>query len=231
MEFAGACGHPGFGICLYKKVWPEESNLAERLENAIGDSEDVCYSWHKALVGDLQEMPDYRDCHDFKLRDSDLENIPEEFEDAGKVYSEYITEVRHCVADYTRRYNIEMEYEEATNFVKYTEGQHFSVHADHGFSYSATVSAVGYLNDAYEGGELEFPYLDIRFLPEAGDLLVLPSTFIYAHQSLPVTEGIKYSGVTMFDYNDRNHQNHGAYAEVKSSSVDDENPQVTTAGT
>ena len=95
---------------------------------------------------------------------------------------------------------------EAINFVRYGECQHFAVHTDHGFSYTCTVSSVIYLNDDYEGGELYFPYLNITLKPEAGDIVMFPSTYIYAHASMPVKSGIKYSAVTMFDYNDNNHK-------------------------
>jgi predicted 2-oxoglutarate/Fe(II)-dependent dioxygenase YbiX len=108
-----------------------------------------------------------------------------------------------------------MEYMEAINFIRYGENQHFQVHTDHGFSYTCTVSSVVYFNDDYEGGELWFPYLDLTFKPEAGDIVMFPSTFIYAHAARPVTSGIKYSGVTMFDYNDRNHDIKGSYDGVK----------------
>jgi predicted 2-oxoglutarate/Fe(II)-dependent dioxygenase YbiX len=100
-----------------------------------------------------------------------------------------------------------MEFMEAINFVRYQPGQHFSVHSDHGFSYSCTLSSVMYLNDDYEGGELWFPYLDIKFKPEYGDIVLFPSTYIFAHASLKVTSGVKYAAVTMFDYNDANHKN------------------------
>jgi hypothetical protein len=66
-----------------------------------------------------------------------------------------------------------------------------------------------YLNDEYEGGELWFPYLDITFKPSYGDIVFFPSTYIYAHASKPVSSGTKYSAVTMFDWNDRTHQNYG----------------------
>jgi len=64
-----------------------------------------------------------------------------------------------------------------------------------------------YMNDDYEGGELWFPYLDITYKPEKGDIVLFPSTYIFAHASLKVTAGVKYSAVTMFDYNDTNHKN------------------------
>lgn len=102
-----------------------------------------------------------------------------------------------------------MNYMEAINFVRYQPGDHFAVHADHGFSYICTVSSIVYLNDNYSGGELFFPYMDIKWKPEAGDMVFFPSTYIYAHASLPVTEGVKYSAVTMFDYNDDAHNYNG----------------------
>ena len=100
---------------------------------------------------------------------------------------------------------------EAVNFVKYGVGEHFDVHADHGFSYTCTVSSVAYLNDGYEGGELWFNHLDQTIVPKAGDIVICPSTFIYSHASLPVKSGVKYSAVTMFDYSDANHKA-GGYA-------------------
>ena len=98
-----------------------------------------------------------------------------------------------------------MQYQEAINFVRYGAGQHFSVHADAGFSYTCTVSSVVYLNDNYTGGGLFFPYLNYTYQPSAGDIVFFPSTFLYAHAALPVEDGIKYAAVTMFDYNDRFH--------------------------
>jgi predicted 2-oxoglutarate/Fe(II)-dependent dioxygenase YbiX len=107
-------------------------------------------------------------------------------------------------------YNINMQYREAINYVRYKEGQHFQVHSDHGFSYNCTLSSVMYLNDEYEGGELWFPYLDITLKPSYGDIVLFPSTFIYAHASKKVVSGTKYAAVTMFDWNDRTHRNHGS---------------------
>jgi hypothetical protein len=53
---------------------------------------------------------------------------------------------------------------------------------------------------------LWFPKLDIKITPEYGDVVFFPSTYIYAHASMPVTSGAKYSAVTMYDYNDDTHK-------------------------
>jgi hypothetical protein len=61
-------------------------------------------------------------------------------------------------------------------------------------------SLVAYLNDDYEGGELYFDKFNLKIKPRAGDLYLFPSTYLFSHASLPVTEGTKYSIVTMLDY-------------------------------
>ena len=91
------------------------------------------------------------------------------------------------------------------NFIKYGEGQHFSEHADHGWSYISTVSMVAYINDDYEEGGLSFGKLNLNIKPIAGDLYIFPSTYLFSHRAMPVKSGIKYSIVTMTDYNDAAH--------------------------
>jgi prolyl 4-hydroxylase len=100
---------------------------------------------------------------------------------------------------------MDLRYWEAFNFIKYGPGQHFQEHHDHGFSYNCTVSLVAYVNDDYEGGELYFRLQDLKIKPQAGDLYIFPSNFMYPHKAMPVHSGTKYSIVTMLDYNKKFH--------------------------
>jgi hypothetical protein len=200
---------PKLGIYLYKNVLKKEFNLIERLETLISNNENhQFYKWSEALVGYSESIKDYRDCVDFKVREMDALASRGDHRDLRDIFDVVKTNLYQCLNDYESRYNLRMEYMEAINFVKYGVGQHFQVHADHGFSYTCTVSRVMYLNDDYEGGELWFPNLDITIKPEYGDIILFPSTYIYSHSSLPVKSGVKYAAVTMFDYNDKNHRDH-----------------------
>jgi len=210
-------GNPMLGIILYKNALPKELDLVNRLESTIGDSQTPPYMWMEALVGDSVKMPEYRDCVDCKIGVDHLRHCPPQFLEIKSIYEDTNNGLRKCLVDYQSRYNINMEFMEAINYVRYGVGQHFAVHTDHGFSYNCTVSSVMYLNDDYEGGELWFPYLDIVLKPEYGDIVLFPSTFIYAHASKPITRGVKYAAVTMFDYNDRTHKpEHYMYGQSKS---------------
>jgi hypothetical protein len=198
-------GDPKFGILLYKNELPKSLRLPERLEETIGDSKSAPYMWMEALVGYNQKMPEYRDCVDCKMGEMHIKNCPPQFSELVNIYNDTKTPLKECVDDYEKRYNIHLGYMEAINYIRYGTNQHFQVHTDHGFSYTCTTSSCMYLNDDYEGGELWFPYLDLTFKPDYGDIVLFPSTYIYAHAAKPVLSGTKYSAVTMFDYNDNNH--------------------------
>jgi predicted 2-oxoglutarate/Fe(II)-dependent dioxygenase YbiX len=98
---------------------------------------------------------------------------------------------------YTKRYGInETLQHEQYSILKYSGGQEYKSHYDGGSDIGRCISALVYLNDDYEGGELEFPNFKIKIKPEAGMLVLFPSNFAYTHVAHPVTDGIKYALVT-----------------------------------
>jgi predicted 2-oxoglutarate/Fe(II)-dependent dioxygenase YbiX len=58
------------------------------------------------------------------------------------------------------------------------------------------VSALIYLNDDYQGGELRFTKLNYTLQPKAGDLVIFPSGMLFKHESRPVKVGRKYALVS-----------------------------------
>lgn len=198
---------PGSGIWVYRDVLPKTMNIINRLETVVLD-EGNDYNYQDALVGYGMKIPEYRDCVDFKYKKSD---IAHDDSSAGLALQQLADEVTHrqlqAVKDYTRRYNIgELRYWEATNYVRYGEGQHFQEHHDHGYSYNCVVSLVAFPNDDYEGGELYFRLQNVSIKPRAGEVYVFPSNFMYPHRAMPVKSGVKYSMVTMLDFSDKFHK-------------------------
>lgn len=191
------------GMWVYKDVFKKEYDFVNRVENYLANNINSD-TWQDATVGYHQKVSNYRDCVDFKIGEqkNPTNNSSAEL---GKIWYDLRSIQDGPVYDYCSRYNVQMKYWEIMNFIKYGPGQHFQEHADHGFSYSATVSLVGYPNKDYTGGGLYFPKLDIKIEPEAGDLYIFPSTYLFSHVALPVESGTKYSIVTMLDYNDHAH--------------------------
>ena len=89
---------------------------------------------------------------------------------------------------------IESGYLPTTFYIKkYNVGAYMGPHVD---SFdddqdSLTVSMVVYLNDDYEGGEINFPDFNISIKPEAGSVVVFESKNIL-HEPVETTSGTKY---------------------------------------
>ena len=195
------------GVWVYRDVFKKDINIIDRL-NQIGQQanidNDSRYEWTFGFVGYADKRPEYRDCEDIKI--GQIEHPRNETEKyVGDLWKDLRYAQNPAVLDYCSKYSLRMNYWEVMNCIKYGPGQHFQEHADHGYSYSATVSLVGYPNDDYTGGELYFPKLGLNIKPTVGDLYVFPSTYLFSHVAKPVESGIKYSIVTMLDYNDHAH--------------------------
>ena len=170
----------GSGIWCYRNVLPTGGNIPERLE-AILAAQDNQYEWMPAYVGYQERMPDYRDCVDFKYKKTDIYGEKEADNKLREIWQECYDPQYQAVRDYCRTYNIHnLRYWEAFNFIRY-------------------------FNDDYEGGELYFRLQNLNLKPQAGDLYIFPSNFMYPHQAKKVITGTKYSIVTMLDYSAKFH--------------------------
>jgi hypothetical protein len=197
------------GVNVYKNVFSLEDSkrYINTLESNL--SQDKKYNWSEAQVtNSTTPIKKARDCVDFKYKQENLGLRDEHNSELIDLHQEIYEKLKYCVDDYASYWGINVTYYEAFNFVKYEgEGSHFNIHADHGPAYNCTVSAVIYINDDYEGGELKFPRLDnLVYKPSIGDIVLCPSNYIYEHASLPIKSGTKYCVVVMTDINELGHK-------------------------
>ncbi len=82
--------------------------------------------------------------------------------------------------------------EHSIHLLKYGPGGHLPAHQDQGVS-TRVLSSVMYLNDDYEGGEIEFINSGVKIKPAAGSIIFFPSNFLYIHEVYPITAGYRYS--------------------------------------
>lgn len=108
------------------------------------------------------------------------------FNGIEKAFQHYSTEIYPLAAR-----NIKSS-EGLLSILKYSKSGYLPEHQDQGVS-SRVLSTVGYLNDNYVGGEIHFPYVNIKIKPEAGSVIFFPSNFIYVHEVMPVTDGTRYA--------------------------------------
>jgi predicted 2-oxoglutarate/Fe(II)-dependent dioxygenase YbiX len=97
--------------------------------------------------------------------------------------------------DYARKNNLSIAKPSALSISKYAEGSSMGPHVDdYGTNprVKPIMSAVLYLNDDYEGGELNFKDQNITIKPEAGSVVIFPSVEPFYHESKEIISGNKY---------------------------------------
>jgi hypothetical protein len=201
--------NPGLGLNVYRNVFSLEDSKRynDILESNLSGNKK--YRWSEAQVTNSSTpIKRARDCVDFRFKQENLGPRDEHNSELIDLHQEIYEKLKYCIDDYAKYWGINVVYYEAFNFVKYEgEGKHFNIHADHGPAYNATVSAVIYINDDYEGGEIQFPRLDgYTLTPKVGDIAIFPSNYIYEHASLPMRSGTKYCVVIMTDINELGHK-------------------------
>ena len=97
-----------------------------------------------------------------------------------------------CLDQYMDHYYAKIEKFESPQLLRYGKEQMFHDHIDDHPFFTRRISLTYYLNDDYEGGDVEFKRHGLRFKAKKNDLLIFPSNFIYNHQVHPVTDGLRY---------------------------------------
>lgn len=100
---------------------------------------------------------------------------------------------------------------EPPQFLRYDVGDEYKVHNDSESWVEGRlqqvvkrdISLLLYLNDDYEGGELEFTNLALTIKPKAGMLIAFPSYIEFEHRVHPVTKGTRYSIVSWIETDKR----------------------------
>jgi len=77
--------------------------------------------------------------------------------------------------------------------LKYRTGDSCSLHYDQVPHEIRICTAVYYVNDDYEGGELVFPLQNLRLKPRPGEVIVMPATEQFPHYVEPITAGNRYA--------------------------------------
>jgi Rps23 Pro-64 3,4-dihydroxylase Tpa1-like proline 4-hydroxylase len=103
-----------------------------------------------------------------------------------------------AISVYGERYtHLNVSKGEGLRIMRYPEGGFYKVHTD-ARANERILSGILYLNTDIEGGHTLFPTQQVEIQPREGRLVLFPSNFVYPHESLPVTKGVKYAVVGWF---------------------------------
>lgn len=124
----------------------------------------------------------------------DFTNFDEAF--TGNLSNKFLSGFGPAEADYKAEHQFHTTWHDQYSILKYGVGQKFINHIDDHKDFHRRISTVYYINDNYLGGEIVFPRFNLQYKPKADELLIFPSTYVYNHSVLPVTEGTRYAVVS-----------------------------------
>lgn len=185
------------GIVSYKNVMDNSLGFISYIENLVSENK---LTWHQASQSDGPDEDSMvkkssRDCFAISLPSYDKNP---EFKKIGDVYNEVSTKIDEkllpTVDDYRSLYAAyHWTTGEGWQLLKYGKDNHFVKHYDDSKQYPRTVSMSYYLNDDYEGGEIEFPNFNLKIKPVANQMIMFPSNYVYTHTVHPVISGTRYA--------------------------------------
>jgi len=135
-----------------------------------------------------------------------VESVHLTTEDPSKTVQHYSNLFHRLFSNSFNRYlksnNLSLETIEnisAPDILKYSPGGHYTWHHDSCSAINRSLSAIFFVNEDYEGGELEFNFpkngKTLRIKPSENSMVVWPSNFMFPHRVVPVTKGVRYSVV------------------------------------
>jgi predicted 2-oxoglutarate/Fe(II)-dependent dioxygenase YbiX len=181
------------GIDIFENAWPNPKETIRAVEQACADVNSGV-NWERAETFGGGAYQDIRtNMHLQITRCAELFDNPL----MQQIHNQFYLMLAASSIPYTERYSIcEGIWHEPYTMLKYASGQEYKGHYDGHTGAGRHISAICYLNNEFEGGEIEFPHHNVRIKPEPGMLILFPSNFSFLHVAKPVSSGTKYALVT-----------------------------------
>jgi Rps23 Pro-64 3,4-dihydroxylase Tpa1-like proline 4-hydroxylase len=173
-------------IWEYEDIWPNPKTTIEAIE------------WEDKKVNSFKQAVTKGGMKGYRTNSNmSLSEWAENNETFRKINNDYFLKVYSASLTYAEFFELPaLHHVEGYNILRYQTGEEYKAHFDGGLNDPRLVSPIIYLNDDYEGGELEFVHHKVKIKPKAGALYLFPSNYSYSHIAHPVTEGTKYAIVT-----------------------------------
>ena len=174
-------------------------NIAEVVNHFDFETTLSKYKYHRGVIIDVKDKNrSYSRVTGIVGIDKVNSDAPEKDQELRQILNNVVNDL---VQTYAKMYDInDLNPLHDWLLMQYLKGDYFKVHKDDLPDVVRTVSVVVYLNDAYEGGEIEFPDFGILFKPAVWDVLVFPSSFAYRHGVRSISDGVRYSAVNWYTH-------------------------------
>lgn len=143
--------------------------------------------WKPSSIATKHDVSRIREFVDSQQRDALSAGFDRASDICKALLEETTTGILHAIK---AEYGLTLKKISAPQFTKYQQGHFIAPHRDTGQAYPNRIfSAVTYLSDDYQGGEIDFPTIGKSYLPKSGTTLVFPADMLHAVK--PVKSGVK----------------------------------------
>ena len=174
------------GIVIYKL---DSSVIFKNIES-LHDAESLSEYLVDANDGNKSLDSSYRDTKSIDIPSVLNKKDSEQMKFFSNLFNNTFSEIEK---DYEEDHYIKFKIHQPYKILKYEPGGKFDLHIDDAGASFRRASTVFYLNDNYEGGEIEFPSFNVKYKPQAGDFIMFPSSYAYRHKVNPVVSGTRYA--------------------------------------
>jgi len=184
-------------VAVYENVWDENQTTIDEVVSAVSDiSSNIRFS--PSQTRNDQESGNVFQQSIRKSHGLSISNYAKVNETFRKINNRCYDLISSAVHNYKGMFKIEegIVHGEGYGLLRYSGGEEYGFHYDGGTDSKRTISVLIYLNDDYEGGEIEFTNFKLKIKPKAGTLILFPSNYAYGHIAHPVISGTKYVIVT-----------------------------------
>ena len=173
------------GIMLFQDVFINSIKYLQKIE-------DKGIDWKKSKI--------YNNGNSIKpdqgFRDTDIIHLPKNDKSSDGVLSELSNDFHDNVTPYlnyySQKYSIPIRSVENAQLLRYSKGQHLAEHFDRTRFVPRVLSSTYYIDDNYEGGEIEFINFNLKIKSKKNQLLIFPSSKLYVHKVNPVISGSRH---------------------------------------
>ena len=156
------------------------------------------YEWKSGTIGENNVYEEIRKCDSIFISKDEVIDLNK---DVRKDLDDRIFQsVANCIEEYLNKFsNIipsNITKDSGYSLLRYKSGDYIGQHIDASGRSPRELSCSLILNDNYEGGEFAFFNQKLKFDLKKGDIIMFPSNFMFPHEVLPVTSGVRYAIIT-----------------------------------
>lgn len=168
-------------------------NLCDAILNEFNNEEE----WQKTVIGNGQINENIRSAETIIISYPHV--IEKNFKVRSKLDKYVFASAGLAIKKYNEKFSLaRIEEDSGYELLRYKEDQFYTQHTDSFKDRPRAVSCSFALNEDYDGGEFAFFDRELKYKLSKGSAIMFPSSFMYPHEIMPVTRGVRYSIVTWF---------------------------------